>query len=393
VRLLYLIDSLAPGGAERSLAALAPAYRARGVDLEVASLRDRRGVQGELETAGARLWSLTGGGGRVGAIRRARALIRERRPDLVHTTLFEADVAGRIGARLAGVPVVSSLVNEEYGPEHLGNPRLRQWKVRGVQVVDAATARLTVRLHAVSVPVADVMARRLRYPRARIDVVPRGRDPAALGDRTESRRRQARTALDLADDDRVVLAVCRQDHQKGLDVLVESIARLRGGGARVQLLVAGREGDQSTRLASRVTQLGLGASVRFLGERDDVADLLCAADVFALPSRREGLAGALLEAMALDAPVVASDIPATREVVDESSAGLVPPDDAGALADAIEAVFAHPEQAKRRSAVARVRFLDRFTVDRAADGMVAFYERVLAGRSVVGLRTAPRRPG
>lgn len=293
MHLFYVIDSLAPGGAERSLAALAPAYRDRGIELEILVLRDRPGLQAEVGAAGARVRSLGATRGRAAQIRQTTALLRERRPDLVHTTLFEADIVGRIAARIARVPVVSSLVNEEYGPEHLDNPNLRRWKVRGVQAVDAVTARLTVRLHAVSTPVADVMARRLRFPRARIDVVPRGRDPVQLGDRTEARRERARAELGLTGGDRMVLALARQDHQKGLDVLVESIPSLQRTAPGVRVVVAGREGDQSARLRTRVDELDLGASVRFLGERSDVGDLLCAADALALPSRREGLPGAL----------------------------------------------------------------------------------------------------
>lgn len=377
MRVLYFIDSLVPAGAERSLAALAPAYRARGIQLEVAYLHDRPGVQADLESAGARLSSLAGAGGRVGWLRRAVALVRARRPDLVHTTLFEADLAGRVAARLVGVPVVSSLVNEQYGPAHLGNPQLQPWKVRAGQVVDALTARLAVRLHAVSTPVADVMARNLRIPRGRIDVVPRGRDPAVLGRRTPQRRARARSRLGLADDDQVVLIVARQDYQKGLDVLAQALVPLRQQVPRVRLLVAGRAGDQSDHLERLVQQLDLVDAVRLLGKRNDVADLLCAADVFVLPSRREGLPGAVLEAMALATPIVVSDLPTTREVVDENCALLVPPGAPEPLAEAIGVALTRPEEAARRATIARARFLERFTIDRVADEMVAFYERAL----------------
>src|SRR5438270_6296378 len=88
VRVLYVIDSLAPGGAESSLVALARLYPARGVELEVAYLYDRPGLHDALKATGARLTSLAGPGGRRGWARRAAALVRDRRPDLVHTTLF-----------------------------------------------------------------------------------------------------------------------------------------------------------------------------------------------------------------------------------------------------------------------------------------------------------------
>src|SRR5438132_1164237 len=120
MHVLYLIDSLhAGGGAEESLAALAPKLVARGATLDVAYLRERAGLQARLAQAGATVFSLAGWGGRAGWIRRARKLIHIRRPDLIHTTLFESDVVGRVAARMSGLPVVSSLVNVAYGSEQM----------------------------------------------------------------------------------------------------------------------------------------------------------------------------------------------------------------------------------------------------------------------------------
>src|SRR5450755_1979215 len=109
LRLLYLIDSLAPGGSERSLAALAPHYRDLGVELTVGVLCDRAGVADEIRAADGKVISLAGAAGRARQLSALRALVTERQPDLVHTTLFESDVLGRVAARSAGTPVVSSL--------------------------------------------------------------------------------------------------------------------------------------------------------------------------------------------------------------------------------------------------------------------------------------------
>lgn len=374
---LYVIDSLLAGGAERSLAALAPLYPRRGIRLDVAYLHDRPGVQRELESAGATMLSVAGPGGRAGRLRRMRHLVTSRRPDLVHTTLFEADVAGRVAARLAGTPVVSSLVNDAYGPAHLDDPTLSAWKVRGAQLLDAATARLAVRMHAVSRRVADVMVHRLRYPRQRVDVVPRGRDPDVLGRRTEARRAQTRIRLAIPANVPLLLAVARQEHQKGLDVLVQAFRLVRRGLPAARLLVAGRDGSQTPQLRDMVRELSLNDAVTFLGARDDVPDLLCAADAFVLPSRREGLPGSVVEAMALEVPIVASDLPEVRELVNDASAVLVPPGSPEALAVQLERVLGDPREAGTRVQRAAVAFRDRFTVERVVDQMHAFYVRAL----------------
>jgi len=173
LRVLYLIDSLAGGGAERSLAALAPAYRDRDLQLVVAYLHERPGVRAELEAAGAAVRSLEGPGGLAGAALRARRLVAGTRPDLVHTTLFEADLAGRAAA--GRVPLVTSLVNDAYGATQAGAPGVAGWKLEAARRLDAASARRVARFHAISGHVADLMAARLRLPRDRIEVIPRGR--------------------------------------------------------------------------------------------------------------------------------------------------------------------------------------------------------------------------
>ena len=379
MHVLYLIDSLAMGGAERSLATMAPNLVDAGVRLDVGYLRERPGLHDALRASGATLFPLDGPGGRAGGLRRVRRLLGDRRPDLVHTTLFEADLLGRIAGRLARVPVVSSLVTEGYGPAHAAEPGLRRWKVRAAQVADAATARSVARFHVPAEHIADTMARRLRVPRNRFDVVPRGRDPEALGRRSEDRRRAVRARLEVGDEVPLIVAVARQEHAKGLDVLVEAFGSVRPERPDARLLVAGAVGNATALLRERVSRGDLDGSIVFLGTRDDVPDLLCAADVFVLPSRREGSPGVVLEALALEAPVVASDLAGVREVFDGRDLGLLARvGDAGGLAAAIGATLDDPKDATRRTALGRERFLERYTAERASQGMLELYERVRA---------------
>jgi glycosyltransferase involved in cell wall biosynthesis len=380
MHVLYVIDSLIPGGAERSLVALAPHLISRGVALDVAYLHRRPGLQDELRAAGAELYCLAGGGGRGGWLWRVRRLAAARRPELVHTSLFEADLAGRTAGWSQRLPVVSSLVNVAYGPEQAGQG-VAGWKLRGAQLADAVTARLVTRFHAVSRHVAEQMGDRLRIPHERIEVVPRGRDPSLLGQRTQGRRQAARAALGLGPDVPLLLAAARQEAQKGLDTLIEAFTSVLRAVPEARLLLAGRDGAQTAQLHALVERLHVGHAVWFLGTRDDIPELLCAADVFVLPSRWEGLPGAVLEAMALETPVVASDLPMVRETVtDGLTARLVAVDQPSALASAALEVLADPAAAAERTGRARADFLDRFTIDRAADRMVALYRRTMAWR-------------
>ena len=378
VRVLYLIGSMERAGAEASLASMAPDLIRRGVDLHVAHLKDGSGIEGELVDAGATVHRVPGHGTRLGRARVFARLTGQIRADLVHTTLFDADVVGRVGARLAHVPVVSSLVSTPYGPEHMSDPRLKPWKVRTAQAVDAGTGRLVRRFHALTGHVARVMSSRLWIPRSRIDVIPRGRDPIALGRRSRDRSFRMRESLRVDPSAPLVLAAARQEYQKGLDILLTAWPTVRGALPDATLVVAGRQGNQTPELMDLLSRLALQDSVRMLGPRDDVPDLLCAADVFVMPSRWEGFGGILLEAMALETPVVASDIEPIREVLgDGHTAALVSIDDPSALSDAIVQALNDRDRSTAQAERARERFLQEFTVDRVAERMVSFYERAL----------------
>ena len=121
----------------------------------------------------------------------------------------------------------------------------------------------------------------------------------------------------------------------------------------VVVAIAGRAGGQTERLRATIAREELSDHVRLLGFRDDAPELLSAADVFAFPSRWEGLPGTVLEAMALEAPIVATDLPMTREVVTPAEAVLVPPDDAAAFAAAILDCLHDRVSAQHRAQAAR----------------------------------------
>jgi glycosyltransferase involved in cell wall biosynthesis len=378
VRVLCLINSLEPGGAERRLVEMAPLLRERGADVIVSVLRPGGGFDAELASTGMAPVSIDGSGGRAGDVRRLRTLLRTVHPDLLHTTLFDSDLVGRAAAVLERVPVVSSLVNASYGVDQAGEPGVGKGTLRRLRLVDGVTARSVRRFHAVSDFVADVAVDRLRLRPDRIDVVPPGRDEARLGRRTARRREDGRERLGLNVRDVVLLAVARHDYQKGLDVLLTALPTVVTALPRVRLMVSGHESRQTPALHHMRDRCGLTDVVQFLGTRMDVPELLCAADAFVFPSRWEGMSGAVLEAMALEAPIVASDIPPVREAVaGEAGAVLVPRERPDLLASAIIESLIDPAAAASRAAGARQRFLERYTSDRMADGMLRFYERAL----------------
>lgn len=375
MRVLYVIDSLAPGGAETSLAELAPGMIECGVELHVLPLGKAQDLAPRLEDAGAVLHEPTNRGGRVANVRSVLATIREIKPDLVHTTLYEADVAGRVAARIARVPSSTSLVNDSYGVSHREEaPAVRLAAAYALDRVTAASAR---RFHAISAAIAESLGPRLGLSPDRIDVVPRGRDPQRFPFRPVEVRQRTRRALGLDDVAPVVLAVGRQEPQKGLQHLLRAAPIVASEHPNLVVLIAGREGRATEEL--RATTAGSGiVDIRFLGQRTDVADLLSAADVFCFPSEREGFGGVLIEALAVGCPIVGSAIPTTREVLGSGSpvGWLSPVGDVGALAADINTVLGDRESATEVAVRGRRRFDQHFTVDSVAVQMAGFFARV-----------------
>jgi glycosyltransferase involved in cell wall biosynthesis len=189
--------------------------------------------------------------------------------------------------------------------------------------------------------------------------------------------------LGLKPEDEVLINVGRREYQKGQRFLLEAMARLCSDRPRVVLLVAGRDGQASKELDEQRVRLGLHDRVRFLGHREDLPDLLCASDLFVFPSLFEGLGGALIEAMALELPVVAADIDAVREVADSGrSASLVPPGSSLSLAEAIRDLLNDRSKARAFGTRGREVYLSRFTLDRCVERMTDLYCRVAAAAAV-----------
>jgi glycosyltransferase involved in cell wall biosynthesis len=369
MKITYVIDSLGYGGAERSITDLLPELSGRGHEVSVVQLIERQALEAELRAVGVKVETLEPGS-RLAQVRELRRKLQTDRPDLVHTQLFEADLIGRVAAASLRIPIVSSLVNVSYGPDHLYRPGYRTSRVRAAHLADIATGQLVTRFHAVSESVAATMSKRMKISPRRIEVVPRGRDADRLGRTTQARRLSTRRELSIEDGQSVLLAIGRHEWQKGYDVLVQALPDVAVPDLLV--LIAGRQGAETARLSARIESVRGADKVRLLGPRDDIGDLLTAADALVMPSRTEGLPGTLIEGLALEIPIVASDIPPVREVVDGlPGVTLVPVGEPGSLARALtECLRNRPPTDGHRE-----RFEGRFSMRAVAQRMESLYER------------------
>jgi glycosyltransferase involved in cell wall biosynthesis len=383
VKVLYVIDGLGTGGAERSLAELLPALEPAGISATVACLHRRvEGIQSEVVAAGADVRFLPPGP--LAPLRALRRIVTDEQPDLVHTTIFASNLFGRLASLGSRAVVLTSLVNTPYAPIRRQDPRIRPIALSMVRMIDVVTAKtMTHHFHAITEAVKRWAVADMGIASEQITVIHRGRDPRRLGEPSEERKRGVRHAVGLRPGDEVVLNVGRQEYQKGQRHLVEAIAELAPSRPNLRLVLAGRRGASSDALDALVRVRGLAERVRVLGHRDDVPDLLAAADIFAFPSLYEGLGGSVLEAMALGLPIVATDIPAVREVVEEGrNAVLVPTASPSDLSRALKLVLDQRELAEGFGRRSREIFLRRFTSDRSTEAMLGLYRQLAMSRAL-----------
>lgn len=379
MKVLALIDSLEVGGAETSLAAIFERFDE--TEVVVCHLYPGDRLRPRFEAAGARVVSLDLAGRYAfrAAVRRVADLVEAERPDLLLSVLYRSGLVARWTARRTGLPLIDSFVNDSYAPIRYGGlSPIRRAKLLAVQIVDRLTAGWATHFVAVSEHVARTNRRALGVPAERTTVIHRGRDPELYRPASPERRTALRGDLGLGEDERVILNIARLLDRKGQHELIAAMPEIVRAQPRARLLIAG-EGPERAALERAVADLGLDGRVTLLGTRQDVPDLLAAADVFVTPSHYEGHGGSLIEAMLAGLPIVATDTPPHRESMEPGVTGLaVPLRDPAALAAAIVSLLDDPERTREMSAAAREAARARFDVAEIARRHEALYRRVVA---------------
>jgi glycosyltransferase involved in cell wall biosynthesis len=298
--------------------------------------------------------------GRVAALVRA---LRHQRAAIVHNYLLRANLVGSVSARLARVPVV--LCSKRGCHER-----------RGFELL---SAKIGNRL-ADCVPVNSQAVREFVHgnegcPREKMVVIPGGIDADRFRPLPGE---QSRTRLGLPADRLIVGAVTRMRARKGVEEFIRAVGQLRTMRADVHAVMVG-EVDLDEDLRELVRALGLQDHLTLLGCRSDMPQVYAAFDVFVLSSHAEGMSNAVLEAMAMERPVVATDGGGTREVVRHGQSGLlVPPKDPEALAVAIGDVLAQPARARAMGQLGRRIVEDAFSAQAMVRRMEQLYYELAA---------------
>ncbi len=373
LRVLHVVDSLCRGGAESMLAAILHELAGRP---QVSSVVRA----GRIEEADPQLTASIARDAEQLAFLRSEHVydprfaaglvraIRRHSIDVVHSHLVVASVNARVAARTLGRPHLTSIHTL---------PGSTLTDTRAWLLADRLTAPLSQLFVAPSAPVAEACARHYRLDRERFRVIPNApaAAPVAGVDRAA-----VRAELFGPDSCRaLVLCVARLVPGKGIDDLIDAASALGEVVGGLGFAVAG-SGPEEARLREAITRRGLEDRVRLLGQRDDVARLLAAADVFCLPSHHEAAPISLLEAMSAGCPCVATAVGAIPEMLEAGRCGLLTaPGDPAAIAAALERVLTDPALARSLAERSLDAVRRHYRIDVVTDRYVDLYRELAAG--------------
>ena len=347
------------GGGEKWMVEAARGLRDRGHVVAVASKRNslllERASAADVPTV---VFQIRGDLGPVNTLRIARFL-RRNQIDCLICNLNKDVRVGALAARLVHTPVVLA----RHGMKLVGKRRKHQYTLR---LVDGIITN--------SNSIRDEYASYGWFPRDFVKVIYNGMSVPALP--IESPVRQQ---LGIPEGTKVVLSAGRLAWQKGFDLLIDA-ARYAAQEGRddVLFLIAGK-GKLMDKLRRQVADAHLERRVYFLGFVEDLKPYLAACDLFVLPSRFEGMPNAVMEAMAVARPVVATRVNGTGELVTDGQVGyLVDPGDSPSLWNRMRYLLDHPHLAQQMGRAGRKRVQEHFSYEGMIDHLEAFLQEKCA---------------
>ena len=371
MKILHLINTLSAGGAELHLLALCRYLKKHGIDVSVACLRENvrgsRPLRADFEAENIPVISLAGESRySVGFLGRLLTLVRRARPDILHTHLPRADIAGALAGRAGGAPPLICSVHGIYRDRWFGSwaAPLMRWAYGEADAVIA-----------ISAAVEDWLARDLRARAGSIHVIHYGIETARFAAPPECESERQRDAI-------VIGSMGRLEPGKGFDCLIRAMQVVRAQVPNAILRIAGPDphgyGETLRRL---IAELNLAAAVRLVGFQADAAAFFRGLDIFAFASRSEGFGQVVIEAMAAGKPVVASRIAPLTEIVVEAENGFLVEQGKGDLfAGAICRLCRDAAERQRLGEGGKMRVEEYFTVDRMGRETISLYEQ-LVGQS------------
>ncbi len=359
-KILHIIQSLDNGGCENMLLRTLPLLG--DFEHKIVTLKEPGELAPKFVSAGIIIETLhISSFLDISGLSRLRRFIQTEQPGIILTYLFHADMIGRLALHNAtAAPIIPFLRTTYNHPKYL-IARILEW----------LTKPLVKRYLANSEAVKNFYVTHLGVDTKKITVIPNGIDITYFDSITPDP--ELRKSVGIAPDDFTIICVANLHINKGHRYLLEAFEDTHKKLPNVHLLIVG-DGVERDNLKSQLRNYDSQDNITFLGHRTDIPELLKISDLFVLPTLFEGQSNALLEAMASGIPVITTDIPENRDLIEHNVSGILVPTQASAvLSQKIQELRHNQETRRALSTMAKQTIRDTFSLDRATNS----FQRIL----------------
>jgi len=370
IKVLQLVEDLKVGGAEKVIADITLGIDKREFESHTWCLSSGGSIANELQEKGAsvRILGISSYFNPLNILKLA-TLLKKVKPDIVHTHGYFASVIGRIAAKYAHVPILFNHVHSTYW----------EYKKRNF-FIEKLLSKYTQKIICCSEAVREFVTNNEKIDPSKTVVIYNGVDEERFSHFNNIS--SIREEIGIEPNDPILGTVSSLAPHKGHLYMIQAAPKILEAFSSTKFLFVG-DGVLKEELENQVKNLDITSNVIFTGTRKNIPELLNLMDIFVLPSSsREGLGIAIIEAMAAEKPVVATDIGGIPEVVENGKTGiLVPPKNPEALAQAIIELLNNPGKAEEMGRLGRLRIKDTFTTKKMISCIENLYRNSFSQRS------------
>lgn len=363
VKILYFITSLDYGGTQKNLLELARFAKSKGHDVAVVSVKKGGIYEKKFSESLIPVFSLDLPNFSFAyllklpfAFVRLINLIGDNNSELLHSFLFQANIIGRLAAKVCGIKNISSVRVMEIEKKF-------QWFISKLttSLVDAFTVN--------SKDLIEFLRAKEGVEPAKISYIPNYINLSEI----PSHPSDVRKELKLNKNDFLILSIGRLEKQKGYEYLIEAVGIIREEIPNMKLLIVG-DGSLRERIEFKISKMKLVDKVFLTPPAENVYDIIKASDLFVLPSLWEGSPNVLIEALACEIPAISTDVSGVREILNENY--IIKPGDAVEIAEKILYVYRNFPQAKE-DAIKNKKNLNKFTSQENLEEYLNLYKNIL----------------
>lgn len=361
-KILHLITGLEIGGAEILLLRTLPKMQ-NAFDNRVCCIIGRGPIGKRLENAGIPVYYLDLKNiFDLKIILKFKKIINEFKPDILLTYLIHADLFGRIFGRIFGI---KKIVCSKHGS-------LLQWEF--LKYLDRLTKSLVTHYTALTEVEKSILIKTLGIKEEKIFINPNGIETKEFD--FEINKKQKQDELGIKNDNTNIVCVSKLRNKKGHEYLLEAFETLYKENNKLNLIIVG-DGEKEDFLREYISNYSSKNNIYFLGNRDDIKEILSISDIFVMPTLAEGMSIAILEAMASGLPIITTDIPANKVLIQNMESGiLVQPKSSLEIAEKISLLLKNIELRKKLGQAAKKRAELEFDFDLKMKKFINFLNKI-----------------